>query len=92
MPTLAERQSVHHAVLRHFMDTGRAPHYTDLSGPLQVSTERARQLVREVIPELPFSFTWLVPDTDYISSMAPFSNVPTPYRVSIGGVQKWYGQ
>lgn len=92
MPTLAERQAIHHAVLRHFMETGRAPHYTELAGPLGVSTERARHLVREAIPELPFSYTWLVPDTDYISSLAPFSSVPTPYRISIDGMQKWYGQ
>jgi len=34
----------------------------------------------------------LFPDTDYISSFAPFSNLPTQYRVSIGGEQKWFAQ
>jgi hypothetical protein len=35
---------------------------------------------------------WLVQDTDYIESWAPFSNVPTPYRVIVEGAQQWYGQ
>jgi hypothetical protein len=35
---------------------------------------------------------WLFPDTDYISSFAPFSNLPTQYRLTIGGEQKWFAQ
>ncbi len=28
---------------------------------------------------------WLHPDTDLIASFAPFSNLPTPYKVSVNG-------
>jgi len=35
---------------------------------------------------------WLVPDTDYIASFAPFSNIPTQYLVSVDGQQRWYAQ
>ena len=35
---------------------------------------------------------WLYPETDLICSIAPFSNLPTPYRISVDGVQKWFGQ
>jgi hypothetical protein len=35
---------------------------------------------------------WLVQDTDYIESWAPFSNIPTHYLVTVEGEQKWYGQ
>jgi len=35
---------------------------------------------------------WISPDTDYIASWAPFSNIPTQYRVTIEGQQKWYAQ
>jgi hypothetical protein len=35
--------------------------------------------------------TWLHPDTDYIVAFAPSSNLPTQYRITVGGQQKWYG-
>jgi hypothetical protein len=35
---------------------------------------------------------WLFPDTDDIASFAPFSNLPTQYRITIEGQQKWFGQ
>ena len=31
MSTPRERQDIHHGVLQHFIATGRAPHYTELS-------------------------------------------------------------
>jgi hypothetical protein len=35
---------------------------------------------------------WLFPKTDYIASFPPFSNLPTQYRITIDGQQKWFGQ
>lgn len=35
---------------------------------------------------------WLHPDTDLIASFAPFSNLPTPYRVSVNGRPHTYAQ
>ena len=35
---------------------------------------------------------WLFPDTDYIASFAPFSNLPTQYRITIDGQHGWFGQ
>ena len=29
---------------------------------------------------------------DYIVSFAPFNNLPTQYRITIEGQQKWFGQ
>jgi len=31
-------------------------------------------------------------DTDFITSFAPFNNLPTQYRITIDGQQKWFGQ
>ena len=87
-----ELQNVHHEVLQHFIATGRAPHYTELAETLAVPLERARELLHETTAESPFSFAWIVPDTDYISAWAPFSSIPTNNLVSVDGVQKWYGQ
>lgn len=92
MASSQERQKVHQGVLRHFMETGRAPHYTEMVETLGVDPEQARRLVRETTAESPFSFAWLVPDTDYIASWAPFSSIPNHNLISVEGVQKWYGQ
>jgi hypothetical protein len=92
MANAKELQEVHHAVLEHFVATGRAPHYTELAETLGVPLERARELVHETTVESPFSFAWIVPDTDYISAWAPFSNIPTNNLVTVDGAQKWYGQ
>ena len=35
---------------------------------------------------------WLFPNTSFIVSFAPFNNLPTQYRISVDGEQKWFGQ
>lgn len=35
MASPEERQKVHQSVLRHFIKTGRAPHYTELAETLE---------------------------------------------------------
>ena len=92
MASPEERQKVHQSVLRHFVETGRAPHYTELADLLDIVPEKARQIIRETTSESPFSFAWITPDTDYIAAWAPFANLPNPHLISIKGVQKWYGQ
>ena len=77
MASLEERQMVHQNVLRHFVKTGRAPHYTEIAEGLGIVPEKARQIIR---------------DTDYIASWAPFSSQPNQHLISVEGVQKWYGQ
>jgi len=78
------------AVLSHFIKAGRAPHYTELAGTLGLVPEEARQIQRKAA-EASIA-CWFVKETDYVESWAPFSNVPTNYRVTIKGEQKWYGQ
>lgn len=92
MASPEERQKVHQSVLRHFVETGRAPHYTELAEKLGIGIEKARQIIRETTVENPFLFAWMTPDTDYIGSWAPFSNLPNHHLISVDGVQKWYGQ
>jgi hypothetical protein len=35
---------------------------------------------------------WVYPKTDFITSFAPFNNLPTQFRITIDGEQKWFGQ
>ena len=35
---------------------------------------------------------WLHPETDYVASFPPLNNLPTQYRVTVRGEQKWFAQ
>ncbi|UFS71242.1 hypothetical protein LPW11_03385 [Geomonas sp. RF6] len=83
-------QRAYTAVVEHFINTGRAPHYTELAGALGISVEEARQVQHKAAESA--IGCWFVKDTDTVESWAPFSNVPTNYLVTIKGEQKWYGQ
>ena len=86
-------QRAYTAILQHFVDTGRAPHYVELADVLDIDVNAARKLVHETATTAsPVGGSWLSHDTDNIESWAPFSNVPTHYLITVDGVQKWYGQ
>jgi hypothetical protein len=77
--------------MRGFIETGRAPHYTEFAAGMGVAVEEGRQLMHEVV-EGGYNSAWFYPDTDYITSFAPFNNLPTQYPISIDGEQKWFAQ
>jgi hypothetical protein len=79
-----------HTIMRSFVDTGQAPHYTDLAKRLSISMEEGRQLLHD-LADTGYS-VWLHPGTDTIVSFAPFNNLPTHYRISIDGEQRWFAQ
>jgi hypothetical protein len=85
-------QATYTRVLEHFIEHGRAPHYTELAQILEISIDEARVLIRDTAVAAPIASCWLSHDTDYIESWAPFSNVPTHNKISVEGIQKWYGQ
>ena len=81
---------LYHTILTAFVQDGQAPHYIVLSKWLALPPEETRQLLHRLADlGLPI---WLHPDTDLLASFAPFSNVPTQYRISVDGDQRWYGQ
>jgi hypothetical protein len=83
-------QRAYTAVLKHFIETGHAPHYTTLAGTLDVTAEAARQAVRRAA-ELGVG-CWMTPGTDYVGSFAPFHSAATQYAITVGGQQKWFAQ
>jgi hypothetical protein len=87
-PALVDR--MFHGIMRALVDTGRAPHYAELAGPLGLAVPGARQLLLDVMQAYPIG--WLHPDTDYIASFPPLNNLPTQYRVTVRGEQKWFAQ
>jgi hypothetical protein len=82
---------VYGIILGRFVATGQAPHYTEIAVEAGVTVEEGRKALHDLI-DAGIPAMWLYPETDLICSIAPFSNLPTPYRISVDGVQKWFGQ
>ena len=98
MADLKRLDRVFYLVMRHFIATGQAPYYTELAKDLGVSVEEGRKTLHEFM-KAPCPVYgggrypgWLYPGTDYIASFAPFNNLPTQYRITIDGQQKWFAQ
>jgi Alkylmercury lyase len=90
MASAAVLDRAFHVIVRQMIETGRAPHFTELAAALRCDIEDGRQTLHRVIDA--FVPSWLYPETDYVASFSPFSNVPTQYRISVAGQQKWYAQ
>jgi hypothetical protein len=88
-PSLLDK--TYHAILTRMVQTGQAPHFTELAGELKVPVEAAREALHDLVAA-GIPGIWLFPETDYISSFAPFSNLPTQYRITVEGEQKWFSQ
>jgi hypothetical protein len=90
MTDIAMLDRAFHGIMRSFVATGLAPHYTELAASLGLPVEEGRQVLRDLIDTgIP---AWLHPGTDYIVSVAPFNNMPTQYRITVDGQQKWFAQ
>jgi hypothetical protein len=87
-PTRLDR--VFDIIIKRMVKSGQAPHYTEVAAELGVSVEEGRKAVHELFAAgVP---GWLFPKTDFITSFAPFNHLPTQYRITIDGEQKWFGQ
>ena len=80
-----------HFIMKRMVETGQAPHYTEVASGLGISVEAGRKVLHDLF-ETPGVPGWLYPHTDYIVSFAPFNNLPTQYRITIEGQQRWFGQ
>jgi hypothetical protein len=90
MPDPAELDQTYDFILRGFVARGEAPHFTAIAREFGVSPDAGRRRLHDLMAAgLP---NWLFPDTDLIASFAPFNNLPTQYRISVDGQQKWFAQ
>lgn len=77
-------------IMKRMVQTGQAPHYTEIASEMGIPVEDGRKVLRDLFAAgIP---GWLFPGTDLITSFAPFNNLPTQYRITIDGQQKWFGQ
>ena len=83
--------NTYNVIITTMVETGQAPHYTEIAKALGVPVAEGRRALHDLMSPGVLGM-WLFPDTDYISSFAPFSNLPTQYRISVAGEQKWFAQ
>jgi hypothetical protein len=77
-------------ILKRMVKTGQAPFYAEIAAALGVSVEEGRKALHDLLGAgIP---GWVYPNTSYIASFAPFNNLPTQYRITTGGQQKWFGE
>jgi len=90
MAELETMDRAYAAMMRAFVERGQALHYTELARALGVGPDEGRGLMHDLMATgVP---AWLYDGTDYVASFAPFNNVPTQYRISVEGQQRWFGQ
>src|SRR6267143_2671772 len=77
-------------ITRTLIDTGLPPHYAELARALGVRPAESRRILHAVFEAYPIG--WLHPETDYIASFPPLNGLPTQYRVTVRGEQKWFAQ
>ena len=85
-----EVQRTYSKILQHFIAHGRAPHFSWLATDLGVDVEEGRRLQGEAVAA--GVGAWMLDETDYIESFAPFYNLPTQVAVSVDGEQRWFAQ
>ncbi len=78
-------------IMQTFVERGNAPHYTETAREFGVNPDEGRRLQKEVINSGAMPM-WFYPGTDLIASFAPFNNLPTQYRITVDGQQKWFAQ
>jgi len=80
----------YHYIISVFVERGQAPHFTEIAAQFGIPAEDGKRRLHELMAaRLP---NWLFPDTDLIASFAPFNNLPTQYRISVAGEQRWFAQ
>ena len=90
MSELSQLDRTYSFILKRLVETGRAPFYTEIAAELGVSPEEGRKALHALFGM--GTAAWVFPNTDYIASLSPFSNLPTQYKITIEGQQKWFGQ
>ena len=90
MADLAMLDRTYDFIMRRIIADGRAPHYTEIASEFGVAPDAGLGLLRDLMAVgLP---NWLHPHTDLIASFPPFNNLPTQYRLGVGGEWKWFAQ
>ena len=92
MNDIKELDQTYHFIMEAFVERGQAPHFTEIARAFSVLPEEGKRRLHALMnAEVPLPI-WLFPGTDLIASFSPFNNLPTQYRISVDGQQKWFAQ
>lgn len=92
MAEVQQLDRTYHFIMESLVERGQAPHFTEIARAFSVGPEQGKRWLHELMNAgLPLPI-WLFPDTDLIASFSPFNNLPTQYRISVDGQQKWFAQ
>jgi hypothetical protein len=86
----SDRARLYQRVQLGYVENGVAPHYVEIARAIGWPTDQARAVLHQVVGM--GLAMWLHPGTDLIASCAPFSSLPTLYRISIDGAPHGYAQ
>ena len=90
MRETTQLDAAYHFIISRMIDTGQAPHYGELADHLSLSISDGRRVLHELVESS--AAVRLHPDADLIEAVPPFSSMPTQYRITVEGQQKWFGQ
>ncbi len=91
MADLVQLDRTYNYILQTLVKRGYAPHFTEIAREFSVRPDEGKKLLHELMDDTKLPI-WLYPGTDLIASFAPFNNLPTQYRISVDGQQKWFAQ
>src|SRR5512135_3591737 len=91
MTGMSQIDRTYNYILGTLVKRGYAPHFTEIAKEFSLTPEEGKRLLHELMDDSKLPI-WLYPGTDLIASFAPFNNLPTQYRVSVDGEQKWFAQ
>ena len=83
-------EKAYNVLISRLVETGQAPYDSELATGLGCSIEEGRQIVHDLAGGTGGAIR-LNPDTDWIATVRPFSLIPTPFKISVDGEQKWFG-
>ena len=79
-----------HIIIEQMIATGQAPHYTEIAAELGVSPRKAGR--RSTSSSRPRFSGLALPEDRQHRVIRPFQQSSDDYRLTIDGVQKWFGQ
>ena len=78
-----------HAIMTRMVQTGRAPTHIELAPELGLAPGEARAAFKDIMAS---GYPGWLDEQDAIVTICPLSNRPNPYKISVDGEQKWFGQ
>ena len=90
MPDTRIMDSAYNFIIKRLVDTGQAPHYSELANHLSLGIDDGRNVLHDLVESS--GAVRLQSEAELIDAVPPFSSIPTQYRISVDGQQQWFGQ